>query len=279
MSETAAAFPVDSLRDAALELRRPFEVKAIKWKVQNAIGAKDNPSGGMVVCYMDRGLVIDRLNMVIPHLWSMQFSELERGHMLCKLTVDGVTREDVGEGGTLKARYSDSLKRVAVHFGVGASLSRVPKSKLTVSDKRAKIWTGHDGKKHVDITQAGLDYLRARYETWLADVGIAAFGEPLLHGDLGDAQGDDEVADESIIDDSSAVDLYVSLSEVGLLPRQQVGLVNQSGGHIAAGASAEQIQAAVGTLTEEQAAELERLIVERMEANDRENARRGSANG
>lgn len=277
MSAAAPRLPLDSLKEAAAELRRPFETKAVKWKVQTALG-KPEPYGGLVVCYMDRGLVIDRLNMVIPHLWRTTFKELERGHMLCTLAVkDGgewIYREDVGEGGTLKARYSDSLKRVAVHFGVGVSLSRVPQSKLTVSDGNAKVWTGHDQKKHVEITQKGLDYLRAKYDKWLDDVGKDAFGEPLLHGDLGDAQGDAEIDDERIIDDSSAVDMYVSLSEVGLLPRQQVGLLNQVGASIEGNASAEQIQAAVASLTEDQATELETLIAKRMESNDRERAAR-----
>jgi hypothetical protein len=273
-------FPVDTFRAAALELRRPFEGKAVKWKVQSAIG-KDperGPTAGLVVAYMDRGLVIDRLNMVIPHLWTPHFEEREHNHMLCRITVTDwevvITREDVGEGGTLKARYSDSLKRAAVHLGVGVSLNRVPKSRLTVADKRVDKWKGHDGKWHVDITQAGLDYLRLRYDQWLEQVGADAFGEPLLHGDLGDAQGDDEVAEESIIDDHSAVDLYISLSEVGLLPRQQVGLVNQAGGHIQGTASAEEIQKAVASLTEDQATELEELIAGRMDANDRDRQRR-----
>jgi hypothetical protein len=275
MPDTAPKLPVSSLREAGPELRRPFEAKAIKWKVQTALGTKDGePYGGLVVCYMDRGLAIDRLNMVIPHLWRTTFKELERGHMLCVLAVrdDGewIYREDVGEGGTLKARYSDAFKRVAVHFGVGVSLSRVPQSKLTVKDGNARTRQGHNRKWHVEITQQGLDYLRAKYERWLTEVGITAFGEPLLHGDQGDAQGDAEVEDERIIDDSSAVDMYVSLAEVGLLPRQQIGLLNQVGATIEGNATAEQIQAAVASLTLDQATELEGLIAARMDANDRE---------
>jgi hypothetical protein len=294
MAETETApvamqprFPLDSFREAALELRRPFEGKAVKWKVQSSIGKdpEKGPTAGLVVAYMDRGLVIDRLNMVIPHLWTPHFEERERGHMLCRIVIadpihgHDISREDVGEGGTLKARYSDSLKRAAVHLGVGVSLNRVPKSRLTVADKRVDKWKGHDGKWHVDITQAGLEYLRLRYEQWLDQVGADAFGEPLLHGDLGDAQGDDEVPDESIIDDHSAVDLYVSLSEVGLLNRQQVGLVNQAGAHIKGNASAEEIQAAVASLTEDQATALEKLIGDRMDANDLDRQRRSEREG
>jgi hypothetical protein len=265
-AEAAKPFPLGSFREAAADLRRPFETLALKWKVQNATGPKDNPTGGMVVCYMDRGLVIDRLNMVIPHLWTPAFKELEKGHMLCRIAIAGdppITREDVGEGGTLKARYSDSLKRAAVQLGVGVSLSRVPRSKLTVKDRRSRVWKGHDGKPHVEITQPGLDYLRKKYDDWLQNVGINAFGEPLAHGDLGDAQGDDEVPDESIIGDQSAVDIYVSLSEVGLTLRQQIGLLSTVGVSIAPTEGAVGIARACGTLTEDQAKELDALIAER----------------
>lgn len=268
---SAKPFPLDSFREAAADLRRPFEMLALKWKVQNSTGPKDNPTGGMVVCYMDRGLVIDRLNMVIPHLWTPAFKELEKGHMLCRITIAGgppITREDVGEGGTLKARYSDSLKRVAVQLGVGVSLSRVPKSKLTVADSRARVWKGHDGKAHVEITQEGLDYLREKYEDWLNSVGIKAFGDPLAHGDLGDAQGDDEVPDELIIAEQSAVDIYVSLSQANLTLRQQVGLLSTVGVSILPTAGTVDIAKACGELTEAQAQELDVLIAERMGGQD-----------
>ncbi len=208
---TQPAYPIDNLRDAAVELRRPFSVKALKWKVQTQWPKDETPTGGLIVCYVDRGLVIDRLNVVVPHLWSPKFTELERGHMRCELTIDGITREDVGEGGTLKARYSDALKRAAVHFGVGVSLARIPQSKLHVKDKTLRTF-GQSGKEQLEITQGGLDYLRGRYEQWLNPLGIDTFGDPLEHGDTGDAQGDDEIPDESIIDDHSAVDLYVALS-------------------------------------------------------------------
>lgn len=260
---TNPTFPIDTFRDAAHELRRPFGAKALKWKVQTQWPKSATPTGGLIVCYVDRGLVIDRLNMVVPHLWSPEFTELERGHMKCKLTVDGISREDVGEGGTLKARYSDSLKRAAVHFGIGVSLTRIPQSRLYVKDGTLKVW-GQEGKEHLDITQGGLDYLRGRYEDWLEQVGVTAFGEPLEHGDLGDAQGDDEV--ENIIDDSSAVDLYVSLSEAGLTLRQQIGLVNAAGGTIRPGAADKEIAAAVATLTDDQAKKLDELIAQRMGA-------------
>ena len=254
----------ETLRDAAIDLRRPFEPKGIRWKVQSNVGPKAAPTGGLIVAYIDRGLVIDRLNVVVPHLWETEFVDLGDGkHMLCNLTVDTITRTDVGEGGTVKARYSDALKRAAVHFGVGVSLSRVPMSILNLSDK-SLTKREYDGKTTFTLTQKGLDSLRARYEKWLTEAGEDVFGEPLLHGDTGDAQGDDEVLDSSMLDDQQAVALYVSLSEVGLLPRQQIGILNQVGATISANATPEEIAKAVSLLTEDQAEELSKLIAARM---------------
>lgn len=265
---TAPVLPLDTLREAAPELRRPFETKAVKWKVQTAFGGSETmpPTGGIVIAYMDRGLVIDRLNMVVPHLWSPQFSALERNHMLCQLTIDSVTREDVGEGGTLKARYSDALKRASVHFGVGVSLSRIPRSRLFVDKAMLSSYQKRSGGFGLDLTEAGLSYLRNRYDEWLEKVGVDAYGEPLKHGDLGEAQGDEEaVESDAIIDQSAAVDFYVVLSETGLTLRQQVGLLNQVGADIAPTADAKEIAAVIGTLTSDQAAQLDGLIAARME--------------
>jgi hypothetical protein len=47
--------------------------------------------------------------------------------VLCRLTVLGITKEDVGEGEDLKSAFSDAFKRVAVKFGVGRYLYELPK--------------------------------------------------------------------------------------------------------------------------------------------------------
>jgi len=257
--------PYDSLKEAAADLRKPFEALAVRWKAQS-VWPKDKaglekPKGALVVCYIDRGLAIDRLNLLVPHLWSATFEEKERNHMLCRLTIDGVTREDVGEGGTLKARHSDSLKRAAVHFGIGVSLSRVPQSKLEVAKGALRVFGG-EGKWGVDLTQAGVDYLRDRYERWLKEHGEDVYGAPLKHGDIGDAQGDDEIT--AIVPEGEAIDLYVALSQAGLTLRQQVGLLNTAGASITATADAQEIARAVEGLTEDQAQHLDRLVAQAM---------------
>jgi hypothetical protein len=261
---TDLSYPIDTLRDAAIELRRPFAVKALQWKVQTQWTDKDGkPTGGMIVCYIDRALVVDRLNVVVPHLWSHRFTDLERNHTLCWLTVGAITREDVGEGSTLKARRSDALKRAAVHFGVGVSLARIPKSRLQVESGqlRARSYRSRGEDKWVlEISQLGLDYLRSRYQGWLEQIGADTFGEPFDHGDIGDAQGDDEAADLTLADAETKVELYTRLVDRTTL-RQQRGYLSAAGvPDLPQAPTAQDIERAVDALTDEAAEKLDTLL-------------------
>jgi hypothetical protein len=103
------------------------------------------------------------------------------------LTVDGVTRRDVGtpaQTEPVKSLYSDAFKRAGVRFGIGASLYAMPVIELKVSD-------GHLRKDRdkLTMTTAGLDRCRDLYARWLKGDG-RVFGEPLDHGDVADSVGD-----------------------------------------------------------------------------------------
>ncbi len=187
--QTEQHFPVDSFREAAPHLRRPFTANAVKFKVQ-ATWPKTDPTGGLIVGYIDARLVDERLNKVVPHLWHDEYEPAGQGHLLCRLTVDGITRQDVGQG-VGKAVYSDALKRAAVKFGIGVSLYAIPKMILIVSDGAVKPRRSKDGMT-LEITPAGERQLREGYQQWLDDKGIAAFGQPLDHGDVEGSQGDPE---------------------------------------------------------------------------------------
>ena len=104
------ALPVDTLKDAAPFLRRPFTAQAVKFKVQ-ATWPKDAPKTGLIVAYIDARAVIERLNAVIPHKWNdPEYNDLGSGVLECVLTVDGITRRDVGSGyqGTLGWGYASA---------------------------------------------------------------------------------------------------------------------------------------------------------------------------
>lgn len=180
-ASSPAELPVDSLRDAAPFLRRPFMPEAIRFKVQAQWGPKGKPpTGGLIVAYIDARLVVERLNAVCPHLWHDEYVAVDAKHLLCKLTVDGVTRQDVGEAsGVSKDLYSDALKRAAVKFGVGVSVYALPQIQFNVGKNGLEV--GSNGK--LRIPESTLARLRDRYATgWLPGPG-RLFGAPLDHGD------------------------------------------------------------------------------------------------
>lgn len=185
-------FPLDSFREAATHLRRPFTPEAVKFKVQ-ATWPKDNPTGGLVVAYIDARLAVERLNLIVPDRWSDHYEPapwLGKDLLLCHLTVDGITRTDVGQGQG-KGLMSDALKRAAVKFGVGVSLYAIPKMTISVESGQAKPRRTKDGLT-LEMTPRGDGEMRRIYEMWLARHGSEAFGEPLSHGDVEGAAGDPE---------------------------------------------------------------------------------------
>lgn len=183
--------PVDSLRDAAPELRRPFTKEAVRWKIQTVF--KEN-AGCVVVPYIDARLVVERFNAICPHLWATRYERVDDTHMLCHLTVDGVTRTDVGSTGAgghadkMKSLLSDSLKRAAVHFGVGVSIYSLPNATFNHPDKDSKkprVRLKSGSKPTLVLTDYGTEVLAAGYGKWLTlESGGKQFGEPLNHGDV-----------------------------------------------------------------------------------------------
>jgi hypothetical protein len=132
-----SALPVTSLRAALPFLRRPYTAEAVRWKVQVA-WPKDNPTAGQVVAYIDARLVIERLNLVVAELWAPAITHLGSELYRCDLTIDGVTRSDVGQGKG-KAGWSDSLKRSAVMFGVGVSVYALPAVRMRAGSREDQL--------------------------------------------------------------------------------------------------------------------------------------------
>lgn len=172
---TDTQLPVGSFREAAPLLRRPFEPAAVRWKVQTTHG-----SSGLIVGYIDARLATERLNLVCPHLWSDDYTSAGDGLLMCLLTVDGITRRDVGQGKG-KALFSDAFKRAAVKFGVGVSLYALEETWLRVDDGHLRA--AGQGKEKLFLQPAGIEHLRSLYAIWLGTAQGASFGEPLSHGD------------------------------------------------------------------------------------------------
>ncbi len=124
-----------SLSKEILEiLSRPFDPKDVEVKIQ---AVNRDRTRAQVVAYVDARTVLDRLDEAVgPGNWSDEYEVLTNGtdnegrrlvEVKCTLFVLGVSKEDVGEGDSLKAAFSDALKRAAVKFGVGRYLYRLPK--------------------------------------------------------------------------------------------------------------------------------------------------------
>jgi len=114
-------------------LAAPFDPSEIKWKPQATNGNR-----ALAVAYVDARVIEDRLDDVLGvEGWCDRYKPLPEGSVVCRLSIciNGVwiTKQDVGspseqpdEGDRLKAAFSDSLKRVAIKFGLGRYLYRLP---------------------------------------------------------------------------------------------------------------------------------------------------------
>ena len=101
--------------------------------------------------------------------------------MRCRLTLFGVTRQDVGAGEDPKAAFSDAIKRASVHFGIGRALYALGAPWLREGEGDGELRRNRKGRLIIDArTEA---WLRGGYERWLEQRGMRLFGEPLDHGD------------------------------------------------------------------------------------------------
>jgi hypothetical protein len=195
-----AKFPCASLAEALPHLRRPPTAGAVRFKIQNSAD-----EAAQVAAYIDARLVFDRLDRVCGQKWSARFDKLPEElipprvdrngelrepppvYVRCRLTLYGVTREDVGEGQDPKAAFSDAIKRAAVHFGVGRALYAMRLPWLREGKADSELRRNRRGKLVLDRrTEA---WCREMYERWLEERGIPQFGEPLDHGGENGARG------------------------------------------------------------------------------------------
>lgn len=126
-------------------LAEPFPSSEVQWRIEAL--SKDK-TRALVVPYIDARSVLDRLDQVVgPENWADQYEVLHLSssgetrlcEVKCRLTVYGVTKEDAGEGDSLKAAFSDALKRAAVKFGIGRYLYRVEKQWVDYDPKTGRF--------------------------------------------------------------------------------------------------------------------------------------------
>lgn len=136
VSQASAAASSGLTSDDLKTLKAPFPKERLGVKVQSFNRERTR---AMLVLYLQHTDVQDRIEEVDPAWGSEVVGEERSGdtvYVRCRLTIKGVTRENVGEGGDPKAAYSDALKRAAMLFGVGRYLYDSP-----------TVWTEYDDSR------------------------------------------------------------------------------------------------------------------------------------
>ena len=113
------------------DLTGPFPPEEIRWTVA-ATRNKNTPQlMELWAAYVDADSIRRRLDAVAqPGCWGVDFEPLGADKaMLCRLTIRGVIRADVGEPGDQarmpwKAAATDAFKRAAAQFGIGRYLKK-----------------------------------------------------------------------------------------------------------------------------------------------------------
>jgi len=116
-------------------LSQPFPPADLQWRVE---ALSQDQKWALVAPYLDARAVLDRLDEVVgTHGWQDSYEVLAKTGdsyaVKCRLVVMDVSKEEVGEGDSYKAAFSDALGRAAVKFGVGRFLYGVDKQ-----------WVDHD---------------------------------------------------------------------------------------------------------------------------------------
>lgn len=102
----------------------------VEWRV-GATFDRNGAKWGRLLGYIDSRLAMEKLDLLDPQ-WSTRMEPVSLNGdsgIRCTLTVNGVSREDVGVASSqepLKGAFSDALKRAAVHFGIGRELYDLP---------------------------------------------------------------------------------------------------------------------------------------------------------
>lgn len=109
----------------------PLPAGEIQWRQDGKIVSRDGKHYARFVAYVDAQFVQRRLDSVVPGEWDLTLELLPSlagpdGQPECcfkaRLSILGVIREDVGQGGDYKSAATDAFKRAAVRFGIAAEL-------------------------------------------------------------------------------------------------------------------------------------------------------------
>lgn len=132
-------------------LRIPFHASDVDFRPGATTKDKTKAIG---LAYVDKRIYEDRLDdFVGPSNWSVEYRQLGDKGIICRLTIDGVVREDVGEFASddvasFPTAVAQAFKRACSAFGLGRYLYSLP-----------QVWAEYDADRR-RFTEPGMAQLR-----------------------------------------------------------------------------------------------------------------------
>ena len=129
-----------NVKEIEVKLKQPFERKDVEFRIAK-VNKKTRKA--YVVAYISSRAAMDRLDAVFGQDgWFDEYEVLKNG-VSCRLSVkfngEFITKQDAAPFTNieaLKGAFSDALKRVAVKFGIGRYLYKLPDSYVTIKEKK-----------------------------------------------------------------------------------------------------------------------------------------------
>jgi len=124
------------------DLSKPFDPALIQWKP--GATTKDGLKA-MALAYADTRAYVERLNVACGGEWSDDYEVQQGGTVvLCKLSIKGVTRCDIGEApandrNTATSALAQAFKRACAKFGLGAYLYSLPAPWVEYDSQRKRF--------------------------------------------------------------------------------------------------------------------------------------------
>ncbi len=118
--------------DYLKELQKPFSESDIEWRLSRSGKKKDDSIWAFCLAYITNRAIMERLDEVFGVMgWKNEYREWHNDSQLCKISIwdsetnQWISKEDGADNTSFEATkggLSDSMKRAAVHFGIGRYL-------------------------------------------------------------------------------------------------------------------------------------------------------------
>lgn len=117
------------------KLKDFFSATDLEWLPKNCKKSRTGEYQVLVIPYMNRGAVMNRLDAVCgPENWQDDYFPGPGGGVMCKLSIringEWITKSDGAENTnfeSIKGGISDAFKRAATKWGIGRYLARLPR--------------------------------------------------------------------------------------------------------------------------------------------------------